>query len=272
MSYPLIKTWRPVHQRSLVGRLFTATTVLVAGLCTAAAAADMPMKAPQPSPYQWSGCYVGINGGAGGNSSNFTASVGPGTYLTGTDPATVGAFGSGSANGTRALGGGQAGCNWQTGTVVVGLEGDFDYFRSPASFYNNTDLLAAGTPFTFGQSLTTNYLATVRPRVGIAADRNLAYLTGGVAFTQVDYLASYSDAAGGLGSTSASKFLTGWTVGGGWEYAWTEHWTLRFEYLFASFPSTGASGVIAGPGGSNPFSGSGDLVVQVGRAGINFKF
>jgi outer membrane immunogenic protein len=249
-----------------------AAALLLASASTVAAAAELPTKAAQPPAYQWTGCYLGINGGAGASASDVTTTVGAGTYLTATDPATVSADGSGSANDTKAIGGGQAGCNWQTNTVVFGLEGDFDYFSSNANFFNNTDTLAAGTPFVVGQSLTTNYLATVRPRIGIAADRNFAYITGGVAFTDASYTETYSDAAGGVGSASASKFLAGWTVGAGWEYAWSEHWTLRFEYLFADFQATHASGLITGPGGSNPLSGSGDLVIQVARAGVNYKF
>jgi outer membrane immunogenic protein len=272
MCNPLTKARPQVNRSILAGRLFAAT-MLLAGTPTIASAADIPMKAASAAPaYQWSGCYVGLNGGAGASASDVTTTVGAGSYLTGTDPATVGADGGGSANDTKFVGGGQAGCNWQTNTVVFGLEGDFDYFRSNASLLNNTDTLAAGTPFAVGQSLTTNYLATVRPRIGIAADRNFAYLTGGVAFTAATYTETYSDAAGGIGSASASKFLTGWTAGAGWEYAWSDHWTLRFEYLFASFPTTSASGLITGPGGSNPLFGSADLVIQTLRGGVNFKF
>jgi len=274
MSLPLFKARGPAREPVLTARLFAAT-VSFAALSTAAVAADMPLKASPPAPvYQWTGCYIGLNGGAGASSSNFNANVGSGTYLTGTDPATASTDGSGSANDTRAIGGGQLGCNWQTGTLVVGLEGDFDYFRGNANFYNNTNTLADGvTTFVAGQSLSTNYLATVRPRIGIAADRNFAYITGGVAFTEANYTVSYTDAAGGAGSASASKSLTGWVVGAGWEYAFVDHWTLRFEYLFSSFPSTGASGTITSPGGgTNPLSGSGDLVIQVARAGINYKF
>ena len=80
----------------------------------------------------------------------------------------------------------------QSGSLVYGLEGDFDYFHSDFSVINNSNTLSDGvTPFSLSQSLTTDYLATIRPRLGIAADRNLAYLTGGVAFTRVSYLESY---------------------------------------------------------------------------------
>jgi len=273
MSYSLTSARPSTHRAALSAYLF-ATPMLFGGLSTAAMAADLPTKAPQPQPpaYSWSGCYVGINGGAGGSASNFNTNVGAGGYLTGTDPGTVDGDGGGSANKTIGTGGGQAGCNWQMNTAVVGLEGDFDYFRSNANFSNNTGTLAAGTPFTIGQSVATNYLATVRPRLGIAADRSLAYITGGAAFTDATYTESYVDAAGGIGSASASKSLVGWTAGAGWEYAWADHWTFKVEYLYASFATTNAVGVIAGPGGTNPLSGSGDLVIQTLRGGVNLKF
>lgn len=272
MCNPLTKAWPQANEFNLAARLFAAT-MLLAGTPTIAGAADMPVKAASAAPtHQWSGCYVGINGGAGASASDFNTNVGAGSYLTGTDPGTIDADGSGSANDTRFIGGGQVGCNWQINTAVLGLEGDFDYFRSDANFINNSDTLAAGTPFAVGQSLTTDYLATVRPRIGIAADRNFAYITGGVAFTDANYTETYSDAAGSIGSASASKFLAGWTAGAGWEYAWSDHWTFKVEYLYASFAATSAMGVITGPGGTNPLSGSGDLVIQTLRGGVNFKF
>jgi outer membrane immunogenic protein len=265
---------QPARVFNLVSaRLFVAAA-LVAFASSVAAAADMPIKAtPAAPPYQWTGCYLGLNGGVGASASNFTTTVGPGTYLLVADPGEVTNDGTGSANASNLLGGGQAGCNWQTGTLVVGLEGDFDYFRSKSNFYNNTNTLpTSGNSFVIGQSLTTDYLSTVRPRIGIAADRNFAYITGGAAFTKANYTESYADGAGGTGITSGSGFLTGWTAGVGWEYAWTDHWMLRFEYLYSAFPTTSATGVITGPGGSNALHGSADLVLQVLRAGVNYKF
>ena len=97
----------------------------------------------------------------------------------------------------------------QSGTLVSGLEGDFDYFHSKANFSNNTNTLSDGNTFTISQSLTTDFLATVRPRIGIAADRNLAYITGGAAFTRVSYTESYVDGAAppGAGTATASRYL-----------------------------------------------------------------
>jgi outer membrane immunogenic protein len=253
-----------------------AASMMLAFVATGAAAADMPMKAPQPTTYQWSGCYVGLNLGGGASGTNFNSAVDPGTHLLAPDPGVVAASGSGGHSGDGLLAGGQAGCNMQSGLLVVGLEGDFDYFHSNPFFSNNSISLSDGvTPFTIGQSLTTNYLATIRPRIGIAADRNLAYITAGVAFTRVSYLESYSDGAAppGSGSAAASKSLVGWVAGAGWEHAFADHWTFRAEYLYASFPTVNALGAITDAGGgANTLHGSSDLVTQLFRAGVNYKF
>jgi outer membrane immunogenic protein len=244
---------------------------------TSTRAADLPTKAPVAAPaYGWGGCYIGVNAGASGAASNFNSTIGNGTHLQPADAALVSSSGTGSANDTAFLGGGQAGCNWQSGLMVYGIEGDFDYFHSQPSFSNNTNTLSDGvTPFTVTQTLTTDFLATIRPRIGVAADRNLAYITGGAAFTQVSYAQSYVDGVvpPGIGNATASKSLVGWTVGAGWEHAWTNNWTFKLEYLFTSFPTTSALGSITdGAGGTNPLHGSADLVIQTLRAGMNYKF
>ena len=275
MSIPLTRT-PPLARRSILAAYIWAAAVALTFGPTAARAADLAVKAPEPGPYQWTGCYVGLNVGAGTSGTNFSSSVGPGTHLLGADPDVVAGSGGGGANDQGPLGGGQVGCNWQNGTLVLGLEGDFDYFHSNPNFGNNTNTLSDGvTPFTISQSLTTNYLATVRPRIGIGADRNLAYVTGGVAFTRVSYTENYTDGAvpPGAGSASASRNLVGWTAGAGWEYALADHWTVRAEYLIAGFPKTSALGAITDAGGgSNPLGGSSDVIIQLVRAGVNFKF
>jgi len=159
---------RPVWER----RLYDIVGVAFAGtLATGSAlAADMP----EPPAYQWGGCYLGVNVGGGASGTNFGSAVDPGTYLAAGDAATVSGSGGGGANADGILAGAQAGCNFQSGTLVYGLEGDFDYFHTDPQFNNNTNTLANGNAFAVAQSLTTNFLATVRPRIGIAADRNLA--------------------------------------------------------------------------------------------------
>jgi outer membrane immunogenic protein len=273
MSNPFAETWPPVHRLILAGYFVTATMALACGP-RAAIAADMPLKAPEAPAYQWSGCYVGVNLGGGASGTNFSSTVDPGTYLAAGDAATVSGSGGGGANADGILAGGQVGCNLQSGKLVYGLEGDFDYFRSNPQFNNDTNTLANGNTFAISQSLTTNFLATVRPRIGIAADRNLAYITGGAAFTSISYTEGYVDANAppGTGTASASRSLVGWTAGAGWEYAFADRWTVRAEYLYTSFPTTNALGTITGAGGANTLHGSTDVVVQLVRAGVNFRF
>ena len=167
MSNPFIKVGLPTRKSLLTAQL-VATAMVLGCSSIAAIAADMAVKEPQAPAYQWTGCYVGLNLGGGTSGTNFSSSVGPGTHLLGADPAVVAGSGGGGFNADGPLAGGQVGCNWQSGTLVLGLEGDFDYFHSTPGFSNNTNTLSDGvTPFTISQSLTTNYLATIRPRIGI---------------------------------------------------------------------------------------------------------
>jgi outer membrane immunogenic protein len=241
-----------------------------------ATAADLPTKAPPRAPaFSWSDCYVGVNGGGAASGSNFKTAVDNGTHLIPNDAATVGAFGTGSGNDSNFIAGGQIGCNWQSETVVYGFEADADYFRSNARFTNGTGTLSTGDGFAVTQSLTTDYLATLRPRLGVAADRSLFYATGGAAFTRVRYLETYADTLNaGFGSATGSQSLIGWTAGGGCEYAWSDHFVTRIEYLFAGFPKvTNAVGRITDTaGGTNVLHGSADLIIQTVRVGLNYKF
>jgi outer membrane immunogenic protein len=190
---PVYRPWpRRIH---LATMLAIAAATPLALPSTPASAADMPVKSPAAHTYNWGGCYIGANGGGAESGSDFTSTVGTGSHLTPADAALVSVGGMGSANGPNFLGGGQAGCNWQSGTWVYGLEGDVDYFHSNPQFINGTSTLSDGvTTFTVTQSLTTNFFATVRPRVGVAADRNLFYLTAGAAFTKASYAQTYVDA------------------------------------------------------------------------------
>jgi outer membrane immunogenic protein len=285
----IVRSLAAARSRSRLNRLpaVLGAALVCAPPLTAASAADLPTKAtaaPAPSAYKWSGCYIGANAGIGGSASQFSSSVGTGSHLSDADAALVGANGTGSNNDIGFSGGGQAGCNWQSGTIVFGLEGDFDYFHSNPQFINGTNTLSDGvTPFSVSQSLRTDFFSTVRPRIGIAADRNLAYITGGAAFSQVSYTQNYADAlvpasasitSPGSGTATGSKSLVGWTAGAGWEHAFADHWTFKIEYLYASFAGgLSASGAITDTaGGTNPLHGSADLTVQMLRAGVNYKF
>jgi outer membrane immunogenic protein len=266
------RAWRSVSLGLMFAGIALSTPILVSD----AAAADLPLKAaPAVAAFNWTGCYVGVNGGGAASGSSFASVVDPGTHLVDpADLATANAFGTGSANDPGFIGGGQAGCNLQTGAFVIGIEGDWEYFGSNPTFNNPNGTLTTGDTVSVTQSLKTSSLATIRPRLGIVSDRTLIYATGGAAFAKVSYTQTYAETLNSaVGAATSSTTLVGWTVGAGWEWAWTDHVTVKTEYLFAKFPTTSAlGGILDTAGGANVLHGSSDLTVQTARLGLNYRF
>jgi outer membrane immunogenic protein len=263
-------------------------------------AADFAPPVPVPT-FSWTGCYIGGNLGGGWSYSKFDTVMDPGTHLDlllpgvlvvpgAVNVAAVSAAGTGSANDNGTfVGGGQVGCNWQSGYFVVGLEGDIDAFRAnstlvaPGSLTGlinvpNVGLVPFGFPFTITNSVSTTWLATVRPRVGVAYGHGLLYVTGGVAVTNLRYSQTYSDALffgalAGVGASSVSQTKVGWTVGGGWEYAFTDNWSVKAEYLYVRFSSISTVGTVVDTlGRTNVLHGTADLQENIFRVGLNYRF
>jgi outer membrane immunogenic protein len=152
-------------------------------------------KTPEPAYYNWSGFYLGINGGYG---------FGTGDFSVGTSVSSVDGF----------LGGGTLGGNYQMGNFVIGVEGDFDWANFDGT--NNTSC--------FSCEVKSNWLGTVRGRAGWAWDRILTYGTAGAAFANVQ--------GGPIGGPFDSGNQIGWTAGVGIEGAFAPNWTAKVEYLY----------------------------------------
>jgi outer membrane immunogenic protein len=208
--------------------LVSAVTIAVAG-AGLASAADMAVKArPMPvAVYSWTGCYIGGNiGGKSARTSgslDVPAATGPG-----------GAFGAfstplNSADASTFIGGGQIGCNWQSGNWVFGIEGDADGQR-----WSTSRTLGPGVPPALVPGdifdIRSEWQASARGRIGYAWDRTLLYATGGAAFTNVRTGSNFI-AFGGFPATVAfdSKNLVGGTLGAGVEYAVSNNWTVGVE-------------------------------------------
>jgi outer membrane immunogenic protein len=228
----------------------TALTTSMAFISGAAMAADMPVKAPLVAPpFSWSGCYIG--GNVGGSWADVDQSVSfQGVVVI-----------PSSGRGSSVIGGAQAGCNWQfTPSWVFGVEGDINWLDLKRSHDFRATVLGEDTV----GSLTTKlrWLTTVRGRLGYAWDRSMLYVTGGLAGGDVN--SSFSFVRGGTTfSWSTSDTRWGWTVGAGYEYAFTRTISGKLEYLHFDLGSVSAV--------SSPWTGnakvSGDLV----RVGINVK-
>jgi outer membrane immunogenic protein len=222
-----------------------ATALLSVSATGAALAADLPpaappprapaVYAPPPPVYNWTGFYLGINGGWGFGKSDWNVNVAGFVQDTGSFNVNGGVFG------------GTIGYNWWAEGWVLGLEGDFD-----GSWMNGTSNIC-GTP---GCETKNDWLATIRPRVGFAADRVLFYLTGGVAF---------GDVVVNTISNWQSADKTGWTAGGGVEGAFTDHWTARVEYLYVDLQNSTFTPVVNTNVGVK-------FNANLIRAGLDYKF
>jgi outer membrane immunogenic protein len=188
-------------------------------------------------------------------------------------------------SGTGFTGGAQAGYDWQFNSTVVGIEADLDAFHARASRTGIGTPPLLGAQATITNSVAADWLFTARGRLGWAFSNNiLAYATGGLAVTRLNASNSYSDVSAGIlsgtgaGTWNAAATKTGWTVGGGLEWALTKNWSARAEYLYVHFNPVTASGVVTGTTGvfaggyGSAISTSTDLSAQIARAGINYKF
>jgi outer membrane immunogenic protein len=230
-------------------RTFIAAAAMVAAACGPAVAADLPVPSiPPPLPvYNWTGVYLGINGGFGTGTSNW--SDGP-----------IGATGSFPTSGF--LVGATLGTNYQIGEYVFGIEGDGDWTHLRGNSGSACGAIAAVVAPPTSCQTQSQWLATVRGRVGYAFDRILLYGTAGAAFGNVQT---------GLNppSTFDSSTEAGWTVGAGLEFAFAPNWTAKAEYLFVDLPNASCTTVGNCGGAAGSIVSFNESII---RAGVNFKF
>jgi len=219
-----------------------AACIAIGALVTAqcAAAADLSVaplytKAPPAvvtQAYNWTGFYIGANGGGGWGHSYWDADA-TGMHLSGAQV------------------GGTAGYNWQYGNAVLGLEGDLDW--------SNLKGTATSTLCPAGCSTSDSWLSTVRGRAGYAFGGILPYLTGGLAAGDIRATVP--------GFASDSTTNAGWTVGGGLEIALPGNWSAKAEYLHVNLGRFNC-GLDCGVSPTDNVSMHDDIV----RAGLNYHF
>jgi len=169
------------------------------------------------------------------------------------------------------IGGGQIGYNWQANQWVFGLEADFQgsgqkgdgsFFIPPVGGF--LALVIPSTSITYEDKL--NWFGTVRGRVGYAFDRWLPYVTGGGAFGHGEINGTRT--TGAVSTTfSGSQSYSGWTVGGGVEWAFANNWSAKVEYLYIDF---GDGPTVPVTLGANVVSGK--MTDNIVRLGVNYKF
>ena len=247
--------------------------------------------------FTWTGAYVGLNGGVDWENTQtqysysstpgggFDYVFGPGGLPGLTGPSAVnnalaiGFLPTSIGKSTTAVGivGGQWGYNYQIQQYVLGFETDLDWVGGgktstftalPNGFVTNNATQTAGL----------ESLGTVRARLGYAIDRNLFFVTGGLAYGEVK--ASTMGTAVSMFGTdtvigSASGWRAGYAVGGGYEYAFNNNLTGKIEYLYYNLGTANYSVAAA-----NSFTAAEELFINASqkfdgnvlRVGLNWKY
>jgi outer membrane immunogenic protein len=232
---------------------------LTALVAAPAMAADMSYKAAPPpvSVFSWTGCYIGVHGGGGWQTSSYT-----------TDGGRV------LASGVGWLGGGQIGCNVQYRWFVFGVEGEFwGSTLSDRSAFQDADFVS--------DSLSRNrWDGAVSVRSGVTFDRAFVYGKLGVVWGKFDYTTDSSSTGvfGGTFTERGDAIFTGVLIGVGFEYALTDNWTTKFEYNYidygnklVDFTDVDCSN-FTGTCTTSTNSRTIKEVKQIAKIGLNYKF
>lgn len=211
---------------------------------------DPPPAYPTTKLYNWTGFYVGANGGATFGSTRWSS---------------VPDLVNGSFNTSSGLIGGTGGYNLQTGdALVLGIEADLGWSNISGTVSPTTAPMACGTPGPGPCSFKIPWLGTTRLRVGYAFNGILPYITGGAAIAELDATQS------GAGFGTAINYNLGWTAGAGVEVAITETLRAKVEYLHVNLNGFSCYGPCGAQITGGPISFN--ATTNVVRAGLNYRF
>lgn len=260
-----------------------AATALSAFLPAGVMAADLPIRsaAPAPAPVfvaapMWTGFYVGLNAGYAFDASTSARTIGTPGFLTLVPDIAPSSL---SVGGDGFVGGAQIGYNWQSGSIVFGVETDIQYVDSSggSSF---TGIPVLNTPLTTRATANLDYLGTLRARLGVAFGSALVYATGGLAYGGTDLNASVvadlDPTLAWRGSSSSTS--VGWTLGGGIEYMFTRNLSLKAEYLYYDLGDETVSALGNATVRSVPaldgidYVAKADFSGSIVRVGLNYRF
>lgn len=236
--------------------------LLTGAACFLTSAGAQAADIIEPTAYDWTGPYVGLQGGYAWGENDATASgevdlpATEANALASNDVTLNEGKGSIAIDGF--LGGLHLGYNWQSDSLVLGLEGDIEL----ADLDGDTDVLDD-----FGDKIgeikhEIDWLGSLRLRAGFAADRALFYGTGGLAVGGVKI--SLEDGDGDeFADNSDTKW--GWTIGGGIEYAFADELSGRIEYRYTDLGKIDAEG-------DDGDDGEVDTAFHAVRVGLSWHF
>ncbi len=233
--------------------LWASVAISISAIGFPVLGADLPDKAPPvvaPVPaFTWSSCYIGghVGGAWARNDVTDPAQLVQDTFL---GLGSTAGVTTASATPNGYLIGGQFGCDYQFATnLVVGAEGAF----SGGNIRSRTSVpLPLGN---LGESALvttqTDFIPSATLRLGYAWGRWLLYVKGGAAWVDDKYSVIGTFQGTGF-DFEGLDFRTGWTVGGGAEWALWENWSARLEYDYYDFGNksllmSDSTNVLSGP-------------------------
>jgi outer membrane immunogenic protein len=248
----------------------------------------------------WAGFYIGGSAGYGWGSESNTLTIADGPtainchfcadIIGGNDVGLAQGAGSSDFRPRGFVGGVLLGYNLQNSNWVYGVEVDFQSFNQQQTNTSAVQLPAnsgfgncgaAACVGNFSSSVKSDWLATIRPRVGYIWNNTLVYGTAGLAISNLSFAQTYSDniflplGTGGSMSSSASATRIGWTIGAGIERVIGANWSAKLEYLYVRFDGLNSSGMLqdAIPVDFANFANNIDhLSENIVRVGISYRF
>lgn len=232
--------------------------------------AGAPAVVAQPTNRDWTGIYVGVNAGLGfANAPSNIEVLQPNglPYATGPLPYSLDLDGP--------FVGLQIGAALQFSAIVLGVEADIQL--ASIDDRNLTNYAPPNVfPFRYDAIAKVDSFATVRGRIGLSAGNALFYVTGGAAFADVNYSATYlipqNNAYARLRSDGN---LRGYVIGAGAEYALDRQWSIKLEYQYLDFGSRTIEGALFfannQPSGETVRT-SVDTEIHTVRVGMNYRF
>jgi outer membrane immunogenic protein len=223
----------------------------------------------------WSGFYVGANIGGtwGDNSLESHASAGNGAVVIPPgDIALLNTTGNNSNNKSGFIGGIEGGYNYRMGDWLLGLETEFsalDVNQSQSNTYQST---VSPATYTINQRAKTNWMWTLRPRVGYVAGPWLFYGTAGLAMSDIKVQLDFADNRNppNLANTEDSSTRTGWAGGLGVGYAYSPVWSFKGEWLYTDFGSV--STTAASQRGFVTLTSDAKVRANSFRVGVDYHF
>jgi outer membrane immunogenic protein len=225
----------------------------------AASAADLAVKAVPyvaPAPvFTWTGCYVGGHAGAG-------------VLL---DQGFQQREASADRHGIGGLAGGQLGCNYQTGMLVLGIEGEGFWSGMKVSVDEFDG--ANGNTLVNTTTIRNKWDYDVAARIGVAFNRALVYGKAGWVWGAFDWNANEQTCTF-CSTTQGSATLEGLLIGVGLEYAFTNNWTTKFEYDYMGFGSKNVVFTSRDCATCTPFTFTQNVSADkhIFKVGINYLF